>query len=142
MSMMLPNSKAWETDPSGMAVLAVDTKPLHTMWHTDNASCLLLLEKCGSRMRWPCLSTVPAEIDPDEGIHHALQQQQQQQQQHHQQQQQQQQQLNQHLLAVWSSILQDIEDSGNSIDFKSPGLPFARIKKIMKSDDDVRVCVQ
>ena len=38
----------------------------------------------------------------------------------------------------WNNTLNEIEESQN-IDFKEPGLPFARIKKIMKSDEDVRV---
>jgi len=73
------------------------------------------------------------ELDSDE--HAAVMQQQQLLQQHHQQQQQ----LAQQLGTVWHTTLQDIEDPNSPIDFKSPGLPFARIKKIMKSDDEVRV---
>ncbi|KAJ0042547.1 hypothetical protein Pint_18109 [Pistacia integerrima] len=51
---------------------------------------------------------------------------------HHQQQQQQQQQLQ----MFWSNQMQEIEQT---IDFKNHSLPLARIKKIMKADEDVRM---
>ncbi|XAR56918.1 hypothetical protein NMG60_11037569 [Bertholletia excelsa] len=51
---------------------------------------------------------------------------------HHQQQQQQQQQLQ----AFWASQMQEIEQT---TDFKNHSLPLARIKKIMKADEDVRM---
>lgn len=54
--------------------------------------------------------------------------------QHFQQQQQQQQQ--QQLQAFWASQMQDIEQTN---DFKNHSLPLARIKKIMKADEDVRM---
>ncbi|PKU59710.1 nuclear transcription factor Y subunit C-2 [Dendrobium catenatum] len=50
---------------------------------------------------------------------------------HHQQQQQQQQ-----LLAFWSNQMHEIEQT---TDFKNHSLPLARIKKIMKADEDVRM---
>ncbi|XP_031500114.1 nuclear transcription factor Y subunit C-2-like [Nymphaea colorata] len=51
---------------------------------------------------------------------------------HHQQQQQQQQQLQ----AFWANQVRDIEQT---TDFKNHSLPLARIKKIMKADEDVRM---
>lgn len=51
---------------------------------------------------------------------------------HHQQQQQQQQQLQ----IFWSNQMQEIEQT---TDFKNHSLPLARIKKIMKADEDVRM---
>lgn len=51
---------------------------------------------------------------------------------HHQQQQQQQQQLQ----VFWANQMQDIEQT---TDFKNHSLPLARIKKIMKADEDVRM---
>ncbi|KAK7271327.1 hypothetical protein RJT34_27123 [Clitoria ternatea] len=51
---------------------------------------------------------------------------------HHQQQQHQQQQLQ----MFWSNQMQEIEQA---IDFKNHSLPLARIKKIMKADEDVRM---
>lgn len=51
---------------------------------------------------------------------------------HHQQQQQQQQQLQ----MFWVNQMQEIEQT---IDFKNHSLPLARIKKIMKADEDVRM---
>ncbi|KAJ8768247.1 hypothetical protein K2173_021187 [Erythroxylum novogranatense] len=51
---------------------------------------------------------------------------------HHQQQQQQQQQLQ----MFWANQMQEIEQTG---DFKNHSLPLARIKKIMKADEDVRM---
>lgn len=51
---------------------------------------------------------------------------------HHQQQQQQQQQL----LAFWTNQMHEIEQT---TDFKNHSLPLARIKKIMKADEDVRM---
>ncbi|CAK9175000.1 unnamed protein product [Ilex paraguariensis] len=54
---------------------------------------------------------------------------------HHQQQQQQQQQ-HQHLQVFWSNQMQEIEQT---TDFKNHSLPLARIKKIMKADEDVRM---
>ncbi|KAF8390888.1 hypothetical protein HHK36_023187 [Tetracentron sinense] len=51
---------------------------------------------------------------------------------HHQQQQQQQQQLQ----VFWANQLQEIEQT---TDFKNHSLPLARIKKIMKADEDVRM---
>ncbi|OVA05633.1 Transcription factor CBF/NF-Y/archaeal histone [Macleaya cordata] len=51
---------------------------------------------------------------------------------HHQQQQQQQQQLQ----VFWSNQIQEIEQT---TDFKNHSLPLARIKKIMKADEDVRM---
>lgn len=51
---------------------------------------------------------------------------------HHQQQQQQQQQLQ----MFWANQMQEIEQT---IDFKNHSLPLARIKKIMKADEDVRM---
>ncbi|KAK7243818.1 hypothetical protein RIF29_38630 [Crotalaria pallida] len=51
---------------------------------------------------------------------------------HHQQQQQQQQQLQ----MFWASQMQEIEQT---FDFKNHTLPLARIKKIMKADEDVRM---
>ncbi|KAK9275739.1 hypothetical protein L1049_023008 [Liquidambar formosana] len=51
---------------------------------------------------------------------------------HHQQQQQQQQQLQ----MFWASQMQEIEQT---TDFKNHSLPLARIKKIMKADEDVRM---
>ena len=51
---------------------------------------------------------------------------------HHQQQQQQQQQLQ----MFWSNQMQEIEQT---TDFKNHSLPLARIKKIMKADEDVRM---
>lgn len=51
---------------------------------------------------------------------------------HHQQQQQQQQQLQ----MFWANQMQEIE---NTTDFKNHSLPLARIKKIMKADEDVRM---
>ena len=48
---------------------------------------------------------------------------------HHQQQQQQQQQLQ----MFWANQMQEIEQIG---DFKNHSLPLARIKKIMKADED------
>ncbi|XP_057461704.1 nuclear transcription factor Y subunit C-2 [Actinidia eriantha] len=51
---------------------------------------------------------------------------------HHQQQQQQQQQL----LVFWANQMQEIEQT---TDFKNHSLPLARIKKIMKADEDVRM---
>ncbi|XP_022968781.1 nuclear transcription factor Y subunit C-9-like [Cucurbita maxima] len=50
--------------------------------------------------------------------------------------QQQQQQLQQQLQAFWSNQYQEIE---RVIDFKNHSLPLARIKKIMKADEDVRM---
>ncbi|EXB37528.1 Nuclear transcription factor Y subunit C-2 [Morus notabilis] len=51
---------------------------------------------------------------------------------HHQQQQQQQQQLQ----MFWVNQMQEIEQTA---DFKNHSLPLARIKKIMKADEDVRM---
>ncbi|KAL5746616.1 hypothetical protein ACOSP7_027762 [Xanthoceras sorbifolium] len=51
---------------------------------------------------------------------------------HHQQQQQQQEQLQ----MFWTNQLQEIEQTN---DFKNHSLPLARIKKIMKADEDVRM---
>lgn len=51
---------------------------------------------------------------------------------HHQQQQQQQQQLQ----MFWANQMQEIEQT---FDFKNHTLPLARIKKIMKADEDVRM---
>ncbi|XVF78017.1 hypothetical protein PTKIN_Ptkin14bG0094300 [Pterospermum kingtungense] len=51
---------------------------------------------------------------------------------HHQQQQQQQQQLQ----MFWANQMQEIEQTS---DFKNHSLPLARIKKIMKADEDVRM---
>ncbi|MED6173642.1 Nuclear transcription factor Y subunit C-4 [Stylosanthes scabra] len=51
---------------------------------------------------------------------------------HHQQQQHQQQQLQ----MFWANQMQEIEQT---IDFKNHSLPLARIKKIMKADEDVRM---
>ncbi|GLT91518.1 hypothetical protein SLE2022_094010 [Rubroshorea leprosula] len=51
---------------------------------------------------------------------------------HHQQQQQQQQQLQ----LFWANQMQEIEQTN---DFKNHSLPLARIKKIMKADEDVRM---
>ncbi|EEF48763.1 nuclear transcription factor Y subunit C-2 [Ricinus communis] len=51
---------------------------------------------------------------------------------HHQQQQQQQQQLQ----MFWANQMQEIEQT---MDFKNHSLPLARIKKIMKADEDVRM---
>lgn len=51
---------------------------------------------------------------------------------HHQQQQQQQQQLQ----MFWANQMQEIEQTN---DFKNHSLPLARIKKIMKADEDVRM---
>ncbi|XP_010255903.1 PREDICTED: nuclear transcription factor Y subunit C-9-like [Nelumbo nucifera] len=50
--------------------------------------------------------------------------------------QQQQQQLQQQLQAFWSNQYQEIEQT---TDFKNHSLPLARIKKIMKADEDVRM---
>ncbi|PKU74520.1 nuclear transcription factor Y subunit C-2 [Dendrobium catenatum] len=52
---------------------------------------------------------------------------------HHQQQQQQQQ---QHLQMFWADQYREIEQTS---DFKNQSLPLARIKKIMKADEDVRM---
>lgn len=55
-----------------------------------------------------------------------------------QRQQMQQQQLQLH--AFWQSQIQDISQiDPNAFDFKTHQLPLARIKKIMKTDEDVRV---
>ncbi|KAK7344226.1 hypothetical protein VNO77_13590 [Canavalia gladiata] len=54
----------------------------------------------------------------------------------HQQQQQQLQQLQQRLQAFWANQHQEIE---KVTDFKNHSLPLARIKKIMKADEDVRM---
>ncbi|KAK8623163.1 hypothetical protein V6N13_118054 [Hibiscus sabdariffa] len=51
---------------------------------------------------------------------------------HHQQQQQQHQQLQ----VFWANQMQEIEQT---VDFKNHSLPLARIKKIMKADEDVRM---
>uniref|UniRef100_A0A7N0U6F1 Core Histone H2A/H2B/H3 domain-containing protein n=1 Tax=Kalanchoe fedtschenkoi TaxID=63787 RepID=A0A7N0U6F1_KALFE len=51
---------------------------------------------------------------------------------HHQQQQQ----LQQHLQNFWANQYQEIEQT---TDFKNHNLPLARIKKIMKADEDVRM---
>ncbi|KDP25073.1 hypothetical protein JCGZ_22608 [Jatropha curcas] len=51
---------------------------------------------------------------------------------HHQQQQQQQQQLQ----MFWANQMQEVEQT---TDFKNHSLPLARIKKIMKADEDVRM---
>ncbi|XP_071707406.1 nuclear transcription factor Y subunit C-3-like [Rutidosis leptorrhynchoides] len=53
-----------------------------------------------------------------------------------QMQQQQQQQLQQQLQSFWSNQYREIE---NVNDFKNHSLPLARIKKIMKADEDVRM---
>ncbi|CAL5392990.1 unnamed protein product [Camellia sinensis] len=50
--------------------------------------------------------------------------------------QQQQQQLQQQLQGFWASQYQEIEQTS---DFKNHSLPLARIKKIMKADEDVRM---
>lgn len=50
--------------------------------------------------------------------------------------QQQQQQLQQQLQMFWSTQFQEIEQT---TDFKNHSLPLARIKKIMKADEDVRM---
>lgn len=50
--------------------------------------------------------------------------------------QQQQQELQQQLQSFWASQRQDIEKSS---EFKNHSLPLARIKKIMKADEDVRM---
>ncbi|KAJ4955891.1 hypothetical protein NE237_012674 [Protea cynaroides] len=50
--------------------------------------------------------------------------------------QQQQQQLHQQLQSFWTSQYQEIEQT---TDFKNHSLPLARIKKIMKADEDVRM---
>lgn len=50
--------------------------------------------------------------------------------------QQQQQQLQQQLQGFWAEQQQDIEQTA---DFKNHSLPLARIKKIMKADEDVRM---
>lgn len=50
--------------------------------------------------------------------------------------QQQQQQLQQQLQSFWANQYQEIEQT---IDFKNHSLPLARIKKIMKADEDVRM---
>ncbi|KAF7151209.1 hypothetical protein RHSIM_Rhsim02G0020800 [Rhododendron simsii] len=50
--------------------------------------------------------------------------------------QQQQQQLQQQLHGFWANQFQDIEQT---TDFKNHSLPLARIKKIMKADEDVRM---
>ncbi|XP_010528866.1 PREDICTED: nuclear transcription factor Y subunit C-9 [Tarenaya hassleriana] len=55
---------------------------------------------------------------------------------HQTQQQQQQQQLAQQLQAFWENQYKDIE---KTTDFKNHSLPLARIKKIMKADEDVRM---
>jgi len=58
---------------------------------------------------------------------------------HHQPQQfnsQQQQQSQQQLQAFWASQMQEVE---HTTDFKNQSLPLARIKKIMKADEDVRM---
>ncbi|CAH1436803.1 unnamed protein product [Lactuca virosa] len=52
------------------------------------------------------------------------------------QQQQQQQQLQQQLQSFWANQYREIE---NVTDFKNHSLPLARIKKIMKADEDVRM---
>lgn len=49
---------------------------------------------------------------------------------------QQQQQLQQQLQTFWANQYQEIEQT---IDFKNHSLPLARIKKIMKADEDVRM---
>ncbi|KAK4753208.1 hypothetical protein SAY87_022006 [Trapa incisa] len=54
----------------------------------------------------------------------------------HHQQQQQQQQLQQQLQAFWANQYREIE---KVTDFKNHSLPLARIKKIMKADEDVRM---
>jgi nuclear transcription factor Y gamma len=41
------------------------------------------------------------------------------------------------LANFWSQQMQEVDES--NIDFKNHSLPLARIKKIMKSDEDVRV---
>ncbi|KAL1341560.1 hypothetical protein HN51_028079 [Arachis hypogaea] len=55
---------------------------------------------------------------------------------HQQQQQQQQMQLQQQLQSFWANQYQEIE---KVTDFKNHSLPLARIKKIMKADEDVRM---
>jgi len=56
-----------------------------------------------------------------------------------QQQQLQQQQMQLH--AFWQSQIHEISQIDPEVqDFKTHQLPLARIKKIMKSDEDVRVC--
>ncbi|CAM8908295.1 unnamed protein product [Rhodiola kirilowii] len=50
--------------------------------------------------------------------------------------QQQQQQLQQHLQNFWANQYQEIEQT---TDFKNHSLPLARIKKIMKADEDVKM---
>ncbi|KAK9137203.1 hypothetical protein Sjap_007797 [Stephania japonica] len=49
---------------------------------------------------------------------------------------QQQQQLNQQLQTFWANQYQEVEQA---TDFKNHSLPLARIKKIMKADEDVRM---
>lgn len=45
-----------------------------------------------------------------------------------------------HLHAFWQSQIQEISQiDPNTFDFKTHQLPLARIKKIMKTDEDVRV---
>lgn len=55
---------------------------------------------------------------------------------HHHQHQQQQEQLQEQLQVFWQNQFQDIE---KVTDFKNHSLPLARIKKIMKADEDVRM---
>jgi len=44
------------------------------------------------------------------------------------------------LAAFWREMMEDVENSGSDItEFKTQQLPLARIKKIMKSDEDVRM---
>lgn len=56
--------------------------------------------------------------------------------QYHQLYQQQQQEQQQQLQAFWNEQYQEIQ---NTTDFKNHSLPLARIKKIMKADEDVRM---
>ncbi|KAJ8761741.1 hypothetical protein K2173_004550 [Erythroxylum novogranatense] len=68
----------------------------------------------------PTLSSSPHQITYQQSQHF-----------HHQQQQQQQQ-----LQMFWANQMQEIEQTA---DFKNHSLPLARIKKIMKADEDVRM---
>ncbi|KAE8677784.1 Nuclear transcription factor Y subunit C-4 [Hibiscus syriacus] len=80
-------------------------------------------------------SATPAVAVPSPTAFSSLQHQlayQQAQQFHHQQQQQQQQQLQ----TFWANQMQEIEQMS---DFRNHSLPLARIKKIMKADEDVRM---
>ena len=78
---------------------------------------------------------VHMDLNPDSQMEQSLQQQQ-----HFLQAQQLQQQHLQILSQFWQDQIQEADQGPIDTKGKNPGLPLARIKKIMKFDEDVKVC--